>query len=181
MNADGIALLKRHENARLLAHPNHPALLLAYWDPIGDVWSIAYGHTGRYGIPVGMVHSQARVSEGDQLNSGAEATELLLADIAIRERRLLHKFPARLNENQTAAFTCLAYNVGVGAVLNSHLLVAMRSIADTHASLVMGASSEVIKYYWLQWDHGRVHGKEEVIPSLLARRKDEWDLFTAGT
>jgi GH24 family phage-related lysozyme (muramidase) len=182
VNAAGISLLKRWENEPLslglIPEDWQDGRIEATWDPIGRRYTIGYGHTGEYtAIVQGMSHAQDRVSEGDYLYGERAATELLLADIAVRERALLPRLPSTLNPNQISALTCLAYNVGVGAVLNSHLLGDIKRATR----FPLGGSDvlQAIGHRWLSWDHGEVHGHEEVITGLLNRRKAEWALFVA--
>jgi GH24 family phage-related lysozyme (muramidase) len=178
MNAAGLLLLQQRENAPLLTHPNVPKNLRAFWDPIGSVWTIGYGHTGPYpqGLDDPLVArvTWSHVSKNDQLTDEGSARAILDADVAIREQRLLPKLPQGLNDNQRAALTLLAYNAGVPAILNSHLLRTLRGYAmQTGVSLDQTA----LRLAWLQWDHGEVDGKEQEIAGLKARREAEWALF----
>jgi GH24 family phage-related lysozyme (muramidase) len=181
VNAAGLLLLKQRENAPLLAHPEDPKNLRAFWDPIGRVWTIGYGHTGEY--PQEFAGGTGlMVGSGDCLASEQRACDLLVADLAPREQLLLPKLPQGLNENQQAALTLLAYNVGVGAVLNSHLLrVIAGYIGFPGATLddIPSTLDVVVKPLYLAWDHGEVAGKEQAIAGLKARREAEWQLFTA--
>jgi GH24 family phage-related lysozyme (muramidase) len=174
VNAAGLLLLKQRENAPLLAHPDHAGNLRAFWDPIGRVWTIGYGHTGEY--PQEFAGGTGlMVGSGDCLASEQRACDLLVADLAPREQLLLPKLPQGLNENQQAALTLLAFNVGVGAVLNSHLLASLRTwLVNPNAF-----SLPQLKERWESWDHGEVGGKEQEIAGLKARREAEWQLFTA--
>ncbi len=178
MNALGIALLKKYENEPLSV--DGKIGLSATWDTIGRRWTIGYGHTGVYPSTFkssqrtmtagksGKICTYRHVTNGDRLASEIIASMLLIDDVDIREQTLLPKLPQLLNTNQTAAITCLAYNVGIGAVLNSHLLESIRK----------GDRLLYIKPRWLSWDHGLIHNHETVIADLLKRRKAEWGLFT---
>lgn len=98
MNAAGIALLKEFEGCKLSAYID-----------LGGVWTIGYGHTGP-GVRAGLVWTKER------------ANEQLAADIAERVPAVLAACKIAPNENQLAAMTCLAYNIGLGAFKKSTVL-----------------------------------------------------------
>jgi lysozyme len=97
MNPAGINLLKRFEGFR-----NE-----AYQDPVG-VWTIGYGFT-------------KGVKRGDYLSED-EAEERLREEIAAFEAGVNNLIKAPTNENQRAAMTSLAYNIGLGAFRKSTVL-----------------------------------------------------------
>lgn len=105
MNAAGIALLKEFEGT---APEVSPGVYRSYWDDIGKVW------TGPYGLTRGVnEHSRwtAAQAEGDLQN------ELQIYEAAVRAACRVHP-----TENQLAAMTCLAWNIGVGAFQRSTVL-----------------------------------------------------------
>jgi lysozyme len=97
INPEGLMLIKKHEGIRLKS----------YRCPAG-VWSIGYGSTA--GVKPGM------------LIDLQYAEALLRQDLERFERgvKLLVKVP--LNDNQFAALTSFAFNLGLGALAKSTLL-----------------------------------------------------------
>jgi lysozyme len=91
MNAAGLALLKSFEGWRSKAYP----------DPAtgGKPWTIGYGFT-------------RDVEPGDvmTLEEGAERLEYEVAHYEMP----VSKYAPKATENQLAAMTCLAYNIGIG-------------------------------------------------------------------
>ena len=87
--------------------------LTAYRD-IGNTLTIGYGHTG------------PDVTEG-QVIAQQEADELLSEDVARAETAVRRLCPASLSDKQIAACIDLAYNVGIGAFSNSHVLYCARN------------------------------------------------------
>ncbi len=95
----------------------------------------------------------------------SEADEMLSEDCKTVEGCLDIAVDVPLSQNQYDALGCLAFNVGVGAFLRSHLRQAINS-----------GDLERTRNNWLDWDHqGGV-----VLPGLKARREKELSLFAEG-
>jgi lysozyme len=92
----GLTLIKRFEGLRLKA----------YLCP-GDVWTIGYGHTA--GVTAGMVIDED------------EAHRLLREDVANTERAISNMIRVAMTDDQFAALTSWAFNVGSGAARGSSL------------------------------------------------------------
>lgn len=126
--------------------------LKSYRCPAG-VWTIGHGVTGP-DIVGGMVWTREQCE----------------ARFALEMRRYLARtqelLPPGLNDNQIAALTSFAYNVGVGGLANSTLLKFVR------AGKFPEASREFLK-----WNKATVGGKKVVLNGLTARRVAEAELF----
>lgn len=152
--AEGIALVKEFEGCRLEA----------YWDALGKVWTIGYGHTG------GVLGGDTCTQE--------QADTWLLADLQVAENLVLSCLGGvPVNDNQLSALTSFVYNVGLGEV----------GVKDGFHELKAGGSSTMLKCLLAQdfaeaaaqfpfWD--RCGGF--VVAGLLERRKAEQALFLAG-
>jgi lysozyme len=140
INQAGLDLVKMFEGCSLVA----------YWDALGDVWTIGWGHTG------GDVHKGLELTQ-------TEADAFLMMDLAtfaVSVNRMLGEAPT--TDNQFAALVSLAYNVGADAVMNSTLL-----------RLHIGGNYLTAAVQFPRWDHAG--GK--VIPGLLRRRNAEAKLY----
>lgn len=102
MNAEGLALLKEFEGFRSEAYP----------DPAtgGKPWTIGYGFTDG-------------VRPGDRM-SRAQADQRLGYEIEKYETAVLNACTLVPNENQLAAMTCFAFNVGIAGFKKSSVLKA---------------------------------------------------------
>lgn len=139
MNAAGLELLKHFEGWRERAYP----------DPAtgGKPWTIGYGFT-------------KGVQPGDSMTID-EGEERLKLEVAEYEDGVKEATIAG-NENQVAAMTCLAYNIGLGnfrasSVRRFHNLGQFDRAADA----------------FLMWI--RAAGKE--MPGLFRRRRAERSLY----
>jgi lysozyme len=128
---------------------SHEGLSLsAYWDAIGEVWTIGYGHAGSH--------------PGATLKDEQAARTLLLQDMQQFERAVLEYIDGVvLNQNQLAALVSFEFNTGAGPSSGVW--------AHLHEGDFEGAMS-VLK----TWDHD---GAGNVIPGLENRRNDEVALF----
>lgn len=90
-SAQGIDLIKRHEELRLQAYPD------------GGGYSVGYGH---HGVPAGTAITEA------------EAEALLRQDLPARERAV-EALGASLAQEQFDALVSLCYNIGTGAFAGS--------------------------------------------------------------
>lgn len=88
-----VAFLKAHEGCRLAAYP----------DPIskGDPWTIGWGHTGKE-VRAGLTWTQG------------QADSQLVIDASRVQHIVEAMIDQPMNDNQKAAFVCLAYNIGLG-------------------------------------------------------------------
>ncbi|NDC49328.1 MAG: lysozyme [Micrococcales bacterium] len=128
--------------------------LRAYKDS-GGIWTIGYGTTinPETGLPI---------KQGDVITK-AKALEWLkiqTASVATRVKALLKR---PVTENQLAALTSLAYNIGLGAFGRSTLL----------RKLNAGESTNAVAAEFLRWN--KVNKVE--VPGLTNRRKLEAELF----
>lgn len=140
ISAEGLDLIKQFEGLRLKA----------YLCPAG-VATIGYGSTGPH-VRMGMT-----ITEG-------EAEELLVRDVARFEKAVAAAAP-KASDNEFAAMTSLAFNIGEAAFARSTLL--RRHNAGDKA----GAADEFKR--WV-----RAGGK--VLPGLVRRRAAEAALYRRG-
>ncbi len=110
INDLGIALLKSFESFAQ-TFPADPDLAHAYWDSLGKVWTIGEGFTKgvKEGDTMTRDENDARLAK--ELDEGY--IQPIIAACKV--------FP---NENQLAAFGCLAWNIGINAFLKSTVLKA---------------------------------------------------------
>lgn len=121
----------------------------AYLDPVG-IPTICYGHTGP------EVRMSLRYTD-------AQCAAILQKDIATHRAGLAKCITRRLNENQWAALTSFAFNVGVSKACGS-TLVRKANMGD-----FAGASAEFPKWK---------NAGGRVLPGLVRRRAAEralWD------
>lgn len=137
INKAGLELIKKYEGLRLKA----------YLDPVG-VPTIGYGST--QGIKI-----------GDEINE-VQAEAFLLRDVSNFERKILSLLNVTINENQLAAVTSFAYNVGVGNLTKSTLLKLVNQKRFEHAAEQFG-----------KW----INAGGKPLPGLIKRREAEKQLF----
>jgi lysozyme len=155
INAAGLALVKKSEGLRLAAYQD-----------TGGVWTIGYGHTGAYPpgtycFPEEGGHSYS--ADGDSPSAGEAITEftatmILTADLARAAASVPADVP--LTDNQFAALTDFAFNLGAGALRQ-----------------LLAHGLDQVPEQLLRWDHGEVAGREEELAGLKARRQAEADLW----
>lgn len=101
INNAGVELIKSFEGLKLTAYP----------DPAtgGDPWTIGYGTTGP-NVKKGLKITEAQAKDWliEDINKFADGVDKLVT--------------VRINENQKAALTSFAYNVGLGNLKSSTLL-----------------------------------------------------------
>jgi lysozyme len=140
----GIALIKEFEGFPFGGRP--------YFDQLGGVWTIGYGHTE------GVGRHSPRLTE-------RQASELLERDLAKRYEGAVEALPTAhlLNQNQFDALVVFVYNVGGGALA-----------ADTGIGRALRARQ------WhragdemLRWNRAKGH----VVEGLTRRRRAERKLF----
>jgi GH24 family phage-related lysozyme (muramidase) len=127
----------------------------AYQDAVG-IWTVGYGTTRLIDRPV---------RQGDRITQ-KEAEALLQNDVQIRYRQLAELLPMvrQWSANRVAALVSWAYNVGMGAVMDSTLRQRLMAGEDP---------VRVISEELPRWNRG--DGK--VLAGLTRRRKAEVDLF----
>lgn len=121
--------------------------LVAYRDT-GGVWTIGYGHT-------------KGVKEGDVITA-QQADQFLHEDVAEAVMNVNNLVTMPVTQNQFDALVDFTFNVGVKAFSGSTLLKLLNSGDYKGASL-----------QFARWKYD--NGKE--VAGLIARRKDEADLF----
>jgi lysozyme len=120
----------------------------AYLCP-ANVWTIGYGHTKTAKPGMMISHSQADV--------------LLLEDLKRFEEAVRRLVTVPLNQNQFDALVSFTFNVGIGAFEKSTLLKLLNT------GNYSNAATQFIKW---------VRAGKQVLPGLVARREDEYQLFT---
>ena len=140
-NYDGINLIKCCEGLRLQA----------YLCPAG-VPTIGYGHTEG-------VHVCDHITP-------AQAEAYFAQDLRKFEVGVGQLVQVDLNANQFSALVSFAYNEGIGALKESHLLLKVNTKDWS------GVVDELAK-----WIKAEVDGKMVVLPGLVTRRKAEATLF----
>ena len=139
INEAGLDIIKQFESCKLTT----------YKDMVG-INTIGYGHTGDVATPGNTIDQDT-------------ADQLLVEDVEKTEAgvsKLISKID--ITDNQFSALVAFAYNVGVHALAQSHLLIKLKS-GD-----IAGAADA-----FLIWD--RAAGS--VVPGLLRRRTAERVLF----
>lgn len=120
-----------------------------------NIPTIGYGHTGG-GVSVGMKITQA------------DADALLASDVERFAKAVDHQIKVPLTNNQRCALISFAFNVGTGALLDSTL----------RRRLNNGENPQKVAMEELpRWNKGG----GEILEGLVRRRRDELDLFLAGT
>ncbi len=140
---------KTSEEGVALIKRHEGCRLTAYRCPAG-VPTIGYGHTGK-DVRMGMTISQA------------QADELLRKDLEVFERSVESAAPQTLTQHQFDALVSFAFNLGPAALRSSTLMRKVRQ----------NASDPAIRAEFAKWVVAR--GKR--LPGLVARRKDEADLY----
>lgn len=126
----------------------------AYWDSIGNVWTIGYGHTG------------PDVYKGEIITQ-AKGIYLLTKDLRSASRAIAQHITVPLSYRQRIALISLVFNCGPGCITNTHLQHALN-----HKHYLVAADR------FLDWCHD---GNGNVIEGLLRRRQAERRLFLKGT
>ena len=129
---------------------------ISYKDSVG-VWTIGYGTTRIYGLPV---------TEGMRLNEPVGRL-LLYADALDAMQAVERLVTVPLNADQTDALTSFVYNIGAGGFSTSTLL------------RELNAGRTVIRDYFTRWNKGRINGVLTVLPGLTIRRGLEYERFNS--
>ncbi len=128
--------------------------LKAYQDTAG-VWTIGYGTTKN-------PDTGQKIKEGDTITK-AKALDWLKKDTAAFKAGVEKLVKVPVNDNQLAALTSLAYNIGLTAFSRSTLLRYLNS----------NVAKEQVAAQFLRWN--RSGG--QIVRGLTIRRKLESDLF----
>lgn len=128
--------------------------LKAYQDTAG-VWTIGYGTTKN-------PDTGQKIKEGDTITK-AKALDWLKKDTAAFKTGVEKLVKVPVNDNQLAALTSLAYNIGLTAFSRSTLLRYLNS----------NVAKEQVAAQFLRWN--RSGG--QIVRGLTIRRKLESDLF----
>lgn len=148
INAAGAALLTKSEGIRLTA----------YACPAG-VPSIGRGHT--HGITREMVR------DGHTITVEQERT-LFVEDMVRWERDVRACLKRQPNDNQLAAFICLAYNIGITGFRGSTVVREYERGNDNAAAAAFAL-----------WNKATINGEKVVMRGLVVRRAEEAALFLA--
>lgn len=135
LNQKGVDLIKKWEGCAARS----------YLD-IHGIWTIGYGHTG-IDVTENLVWTQ------DQIEAA------LIQDLE-RFRTIEDFISEQINDNQFSALICLAYNVGLNAVIKSKCLKLVNAGEDPTT----------------EWQ-GFCHVGSRVVPGLVRRRQDELELY----
>lgn len=125
--------------------------LTAYWDALGKVWTIGWGHTGPE-VCEGLVWTQE------------QADAALVSDYAGCEASVNQCVTVPLNQGEFDALVDIEFNVGRGAIEKSTLLKLLNA-GDRD-----GAAAQ-----FPEWDHAG----SKVVAGLLRRRQAEEQEFLA--
>jgi lysozyme len=139
INDLGLNLIKSFESCRLNT----------YKDIVG-VNTIGWGHTGDLATPGNVIDQET-------------ADNILIEDLERFEHGVTHIITSSINDNQFSALVSFAFNLGLGNLRESHLLLLVNSDNFTQAA-----------EQFVRWSHAG--GKE--VAGLLRRREAERDLFT---
>ena len=135
---EGLALTEASEELRLLAYTDS-----------GGVWTVGWGHTGK------DVHKGMTITR-------EMAVQLLEHDVATAVAAVRRFVKVSLNQHQFDALVDWTFNVGVGRLLGSTLLLKLNAGDYGSAAANFGL-----------W----VHDNGQILPGLVTRRRLEAALF----
>lgn len=144
---DGIAAIYRRE----CKPPNFAPELTAYWDSVGEVWTIGCGHTGD-------------VYEGQTITR-EQADALFKADIAPCERVVNELVKVDLTQNQFDCLCSFVFNEGEPRFRTSTLL-----------KIINAGKYDQVPAEMRKW----VYAKKKVDTGLINRRNSEIGQWTKG-
>ncbi|MGQ8630873.1 lysozyme [Agrobacterium sp. DKPNP3] len=146
LNKASIDLIKSFEGLKLTA----------YLCP-ANVPTIGYGTT----------KGLTRADVGRKTITEAEATRLLVEDVARFEKAVDELVKVKLTENQRGALVSWTYNLGEAKLAGSPLLGFINAKANTAD----------IERSWLKWNKARVKGVLKPLAGLTRRRQAEIALW----
>lgn len=126
--------------------------LSAYQDAVG-IWTIGFGTT--------RIHDRA-VVQSDVLTL-TECEQYLIEHAELISRQIKKCLEVEISENELDALICFVYNIGIGNFRRSTLLLLLNQKAP----------SKIVALEFLKWNRAG----SKVLAGLIARRKDEHDLF----
>jgi lysozyme len=149
--AAGAPLMEYSECGMQMTESFETLALEAYWDSLGGVWTIGWGHTGR------------DVYEGRKITAD-QARSILLADLAAAQACVNREVRVALTQNQFDALVDFVFNVGTADFTDAqcHLLRFVNEGNFSAAAVQFGL-----------WNHA--HGR--VSSGLTRRRAVEAKLF----
>jgi len=130
--------------------------LKSYLCPAG-VWTIGYGST--------RINNRD-VIEGDTCTA-EEAEQMLIETVSRLKFSVRRMVKRELKQHEYDALISLAYNIGLGNFQKSTLLVLINA----------SAPPQIIAMEFPRWNKS----KGKVLAGLIARRKEEQDLYLYGT
>ena len=149
---EAVYFVAQNEGLRLTAYKPTPA----------DRWTIGYGNTFIYGLPV---------KQGQRITK-AQALDLLQETLAGFSQVLGRLVTVPVTRGQYVALLDFIYNVGASAFANSTLLKQLNA-----------GNEELAANCFAQWIYQRVWDKEQgkfvmkVLPGLVVRRRKERNEF----
>ena len=125
--------------------------LTAYWDSLGAVWTIGWGHTGPE-VHAGLVWTQEQADEALEHDAQAAGLAVMrLVDI-------------QMTQGEFDALTDFVFNEGAGRLASSTLLKLM------NGGDIVGAGNQLLRWDW-------AGGK--VVAGLAERRQAELQLWNS--
>lgn len=141
---------------------NEGLRLTAYKPTPSDRWTIGYGNTFIYGLPV---------KQGQRITK-AQALDLLQETLAGFSQVLGRLVTVPVSRGQYVALLDFIYNVGASAFANSTLL---KQLNAGHEELAANCFSQWI--YQRTWDKEQGKFVMKVLPGLVVRRRKERNEF----
>jgi len=141
---------------------NEGLQLTAYKPTPADRWTIGYGNTYIYGLPV---------KQGQKITK-AQALDLLQETLAGFSQVLGRLVTVPVTRGQYVALLDFIYNVGASAFANSTLLKQLNAGRET---LAANCFSQWI--YQSTWDKEQGKFVMKVLPGLVVRRRKERNEF----
>ncbi|MCL2629531.1 MAG: lysozyme [Alphaproteobacteria bacterium] len=135
----------------------HEGLRLTRYKCPANLWTIGYGHL----IQPGEIF--------DEPLAKAAASALLKKDVRIAEDAIKRNVIVPLNQNQFDALVSLIFNIGATAFRNS---TALRYVNNPDFK---SGTYPTMEQAWKAWNRGG----GRILPGLVARRSDEWNLYNS--
>jgi lysozyme len=134
--------------------------LKAYWDSIGGVWTIGYGHTGPEVV-------QGLTCTWEMAEEWLRANVWRCSDLAN------HAIKVPLRQCQYDAFLSILYNVGEGSPARNGIIRLRDGQPSTLLRMINAANEDAAALQFTLWDHSGV----KVIEGLHKRRVAEQRVF----
>lgn len=150
-----VALIKHFEGLKTL---RADGMVAAYWDALGECWTIGWGHTG-------LQHKDGTVYRGRVITQ-AKAEQLFRYDMDQFEARVERFVKVPLNDGEFGALVAFDFNTGGLTLSNGAPSTLVRKL---NAGDRAGAAKE-----FLRWDKAG----DKTVPGLTRRRWSEARLFT---